>query len=271
MKTRVFITGGASGLGRALAMRYARDGALVCIGDINDPRGEATRRELDALSPGARYLRTDVTHEAELQKVADELQRDWGGLDVLVNNAGVAQAGAIEQTPLTDWEWLLDINLLGVVRGCRVFTPIFKQQRSGCIINIASMAGLLDVPFMASYNVSKAGVIALSGTLAQELMQDGVRVTVACPSFFKTNLNETFRTADPETRKTMERLLESGRLTAEQVADKIVDGAARGDAYILPHLDGSLAWLGKRLLPTRVYRQLFQRGVLKMLRPGQPR
>ena len=138
---RVFITGGASGLGRALALRYARDGWRVCIADLNDERGASTRTELAAAGAvEALYRHADVTSEADLQAIADELARVWGGLDVLINNAGVAQAGAIEDVSLSDWEWILNINLLGVVRGCKVFTPIFKRQGSGHIVNIASMA-----------------------------------------------------------------------------------------------------------------------------------
>lgn len=265
---RVFITGGASGLGRTLALRYARDGWDVCIADLNDTRGEATRRELAALGAKALYYHADVTNEADLEFVAAELSAIWGGLDLLINNAGVAQAGAIDDVALSDWEWILNINLLGVVRGCKVFTPIFKRQGSGQIVNIASMAGLLDVPMMASYNVSKAAVVALSGTLAQELARHGISVSVACPSFFQTNLEETLRTGDPGLKKMMGRLLSRGKLDATQVADRIVDGAARRQAYILPHADGRRLWLAKRFLPQRLYAWLFQRSVRRMMPRG---
>jgi len=129
---RVFITGGASGLGRALAFHYAHAGWQVCIADVSDARGEETRQKLQRISPSTEmlYRHADVTHEEDLQIIADELNQRWGGLDVLINNAGVAQAGAIEDVLLSDWEWILNINLLGVVRGCKVFTPIFKTPRS---------------------------------------------------------------------------------------------------------------------------------------------
>ena len=171
---RVLVTGGASGLGRALALQYAARGCRVCITDLNDGSGVAVCAELKALGVQALYLHADVTSEQDLQNVRDQLVQHWGGLDILVNNAGVAAAGAFEDISLTDWDWILNINLLGVVRGCKVFVPLFKQQRGGHIINIASMAGLLDVPQMASYNVSKAAVVALSGTLEQELMDAGI-------------------------------------------------------------------------------------------------
>ena len=262
---RVFITGGASGLGRALALRYARDGWRVCIADLNDERGDSTREELTAAGAAeALYRHADVTREADLQAIADELSRVWGGLDVLVNNAGVAQAGAIEDVTLADWEWIVNINLFGVVRGCKVFTPIFKQQGSGHIVNIASMAGLLDVPRMASYNVSKAAVVALSTTLEQELMSDGIHVSVVCPSFFQTNLGETMRATDPGLIKMMSKLLASGKLSADQVADAIVDGVAKKQVHILPHVAGERLWRAKRYLPHGLYSRMFQKSVQRM-------
>ncbi len=270
---RIFITGGASGLGRALALRYAQAGWQVCIADLNDARGADTLSELQAASAtGAEmlYRHADVTVESDLQQIADELSQRWGGLDVLINNAGVAQAGAIEDVTLQDWEWIININLLGVVRGCKVFTPIFKRQHSGHIVNIASMAGLLDVPRMASYNVSKAAVVALSGTLEQELMDSGIHVSVVCPSFFQTNLEETMRTTDPGLKKMMGKLLSSGKLSAEQVADHIYQGVAKQQSYILPHVAGERLWLGKRYLPHSIYSKLFQRSINRM-KPRQQR
>ena len=261
---RVFITGGASGLGRALALRYARDGWRVAIADLNDARGEATREELAAFGIPALYFHADVTREADLQAVADELARVWGGLDVLVNNAGVAQAGAIEDVPLSDWQWILDINVLGVVRGCKVFTPILKRQGHGHIVNIASMAGLLDVPRMASYNVSKAAVVALTTTLEQELADDGIAVSVVCPSFFQTNLEETMRSTDPGLKKMMSKLLSSGKLSAEQVADAIVEGVAKRQVHILPHVEGERLWRAKRYLPHLLYSHLFRKSLGRM-------
>lgn len=261
---RVLITGGASGLGRALALQYAQQGCRVCITDLNDGAADTVCAELKALGASALYVHADVTSEQDLQYVADQLVQQWGGLDILVNNAGVAAAGAIEDLSLTDWEWILNINLLGVVRGCKVFVPLFKQQHSGHIINIASMAGLLDVPQMASYNVSKAAVVALSGTLEQELRDEGIVVSVVCPSFFKTNLDQGSRTNDPRLKKQMARLLESGKLSADQVAAYIVDHARLGHFFILPHKEGQRIWLLKQLLPHSTYVWLFARSVRGM-------
>lgn len=262
--SRIFITGGASGLGRALALRYARAGYTVCIADLNDERGESTRQELVALGSAAIYRHVDVTRESDLQTVADELVSLWGGVDIVINNAGVANAGAIEDVSIADWEWIIDINLLGVVRGCKVFTPIMKRQGSGHLVNIASMAGLLDVPRMAAYNVTKAAVVSLSETLDQELCNDGIKVSVVCPSFFQTNLGETLRTSDPGMRKMMNTLLSRGKLTADEVADTVFRSVADGKVHILPHVAGERLWLSKRYLPRTIYSKMFQRSLGRM-------
>jgi NAD(P)-dependent dehydrogenase (short-subunit alcohol dehydrogenase family) len=260
---RIFITGGASGLGRATAERFARAGWRVCIGDVNDTRGAETVR---VLGEGAFYLRCDVRREEDLRAVADTLQERWGGVDVVMNNAGVAGAGAIEDVPLSDWEWIIDINLLGVVRGCRVFTPMLKRQGRGHIVNVASMAGLLDVPMMSSYNATKAAVVSLSETLHNELADSGVGVSVVCPSFFKTNLHESMRTDNPGLRTAMHKLLERSPVTAEDIADQIFRAVERREFYVLPHAEGRRAWWLKRLLPRGAYTALVRKNMRRMQR-----
>lgn len=247
---RIFITGGASGLGRELALRFARAGWRVCIADIHDGRGAETAA---ALGPGAEYLRCDVTREEDLQAAAHRLEEHWGGVDVVVNNAGVADAGAIEEVPLDTWSWILDVNLLGVVRGCRAFTPLFKRQGHGHFVNVASMAGLLDVPLMASYNASKAAVVSLSETLQNELAGDGIGVTLVCPGFFKTGLADSLRTQDPGLRSALEGLFARSPVTAGQIAELVYRAVERGSFYVLPHRAGRMAWWLKRLLPRRLY------------------
>lgn len=249
MTQRVFITGGASGLGRALALRYARDGARVCIGDIDADLGAKVEAELTATGAEARYVNCDVRRVSDLERVRNLLVADWGGVDIVVNNAGVAAAGRIEETTLTDWEWILDINLLGVVRGCKVFTPLMKEQGSGHLVNIASMAGLMLAPLMASYNVSKAGVIALSETLQQELQPAGIQVHAVCPAFFQTNLTSSMRSAIPGIAQNVGKLMERSRITAENVAEDIHQAVAKGDFWVLPHAMERRLWYVKRYTP----------------------
>lgn len=251
---RIFITGGASGLGRALAERYARAGWRVCIGD----RDVAGAAETVAALKGpqaeqAHALACDVTREGDLEAAAAWLRTSWGGVDVVVNNAGVAQVGGIAETSLDDWQWIIDINLLGVVRGCKVFTPLFRAQGGGHFVNIASMAGLVHPPLGGAYNATKAAVVALSETLALELHDDHIGVSVVCPAFFRTRLAEHARAADASSATMVRKLVGKARHGADEIAALVERGVARGDFHILTHREVKVVWLMKRLLPFSLY------------------
>ena len=250
---RIFITGGASGLGRALAERHARAGWRVCIGDLDMERCAGALAAIRVHSPSSHALACDVTREDALQAAADWLQREWGGVDVVVNNAGVAQMGGIAETSLEDWRWAVDINLLGVVRGCNA------GGRGGQLVNIASMAGLVHMPQASAYNATKAAVVALSETLQLELEADGIRVSVVCPAFFRTGLAGNMRAANPALEGMTKRLVERARIGADEIADRIFDGMARGDPHILTHPEARRFWRMKRLLPYRLYLALMRR------------
>ena len=261
---RIFITGGASGLGRALAERYARDGWCVCIGDLDTARCEDAMATIREYAPASHALTCDVTREADLHAVAEWLQREWGGVDVVVNNAGVAQMGGISETSLDDWQWIVDINLLGVVRGCKVFAPLLRQQGGGQLVNIASMAGLVHMPHAGAYNATKAAVVALSETLQLELEPDGIRVSVVCPAFFRTDLARHMRAANPQLEAMTKRLVERARIDAGEIARRIHAGIERGDPYILTHPEARRFWRLKRLLPHGVYLALMRRQLAKV-------
>jgi NAD(P)-dependent dehydrogenase (short-subunit alcohol dehydrogenase family) len=248
MSQRIFITGGASGLGRAIAERYLRDGARVLIGDMNEDRGAAT---VEALSPlgTIQFLPLDVRRESSLIDARKWLEENWGGVDILVNNAGVAAAGRVERLTDEDWRWILDINLMGVVYGCRVFTALFKAQGGGHIVNIASMAGLLNPPMMSSYNVTKAAVVALSETLHYELDPWGIGTTVVCPSFFQTNLTESMRSPEPGMAEQVGKLLATSDISADDIATMIRDAVDKGRFMLLPHKAARRAWWLRRFLP----------------------
>ncbi|WP_395624962.1 SDR family oxidoreductase [Thermomonas sp.] len=260
---RIFITGGASGLGRALAERHARAGWRVCIGDLDMERCAGALAAIRVHSPSSHALACDVTREDALQATADWLQCEWGGVDVVVNNAGVAQMGGIAETSLEDWRWAVDINLLGVVRGCKVFVPLLRARdaggRGGQLVNIASMAGLVHMPQASAYNATKAAVVALSETLQLELEADGIRVSVVCPAFFRTGLAGNMRAANPALEGMTKRLVERARIGADEIADRIFDGMARGDPHILTHPEARRFWRMKRLLPYRLYLALMRR------------
>jgi len=171
----------------------------------------------------------------------------WGGLDVLMNNAGVAVVGRVDEVSLDDWHFEVAVNLMSVVYGCHFALPIMRRQKSGFILNVASAAGLLSAPKMGPYNVTKAGVIALSETLAGELSDDGVQVSVLCPTFFRTNIHKSQRSTE-QLRGHSEKLVTQAKWSAEEVARVALKGLERGTLYVIPQTDGKLFWRAKRLM-----------------------
>ena len=254
---RIFITGGASGLGKALAKKYSALGCRVAIGDVDTINGLKVERDLLSAGGTAKFFSCDVAKEEDLAKVAEWIKSNWGGLDILINNAGVACAGEVEKQELEDWQWLMEVNLLGVVRGCKTFIPMFKKQGHGHIVNIASLAGLVHSPNMAAYNCAKAAVVALSETLLFELKSSGTAVSVVCPSFFRTNLCANSRTTTKEERESLNFLVGRAKNSAESIATEVVDGVARKKFLILTDAEGKLAKFMKRVLPFRLYAGLF--------------
>ncbi|GAA0624585.1 SDR family oxidoreductase [Sporichthya brevicatena] len=262
MDRRILITGAASGLGRALARAAADDGARVLLTDRDAAAGELARlelaerlRERGGNPDRVAFLALDVRDDAAWDGAREWCAEHWGGLDVLVNNAGVAAAGPIADIPMADWDWILDINLKGAIRGVRTFVPMFEAQGAGHVVNIASLAGLMNLGNMASYNVTKAGVISLSETMRCELEPLGIRTTVVCPSFFATNLADTMRTTDPAF-EVMARQAIAGdlfpgpKLTADDVARKVLRAVDRRKFLLLPHIETRLLYAMKRLAPT---------------------
>lgn len=263
---RIFITGGASGLGRALAERFARAGFRVLIGDIHEARGAETVDVLRSLGAEANFLHCDVRQESDYLKAADWLDTQWGGVDIVINNAGVAVGGGIGETTEADWEWIVSINLLGVARGCRVFAPRLARAGGGHLVNIASMAGLIHPPLMAAYNATKAGVVALSETLDLELASQNVAVSVVCPSFFKTNLSETLRAGSDEAAELSRKLINDSKHSADVIAERVFEGIKARDFHILTHPETTAVWYAKRTLPHPVYRKLFALGSKWMMK-----
>lgn len=222
---RVLVTGGASGLGATLVAEFVGRGDRVLVADLVEPT---------ALADGVSYLRLDVTSDADWESAAAWVQEHWGGLDVLVNNAGIATGGRIDVATIAEWQRVIDINLLGVVRGCRTFTPGFKAQGSGHIVNTASLAGLVHPPGMASYTAVKAGVVALSETLSYELDPYGVLVTAVCPGFFRTNLAASLSGSDTAVGQVAARLIEKSAYTAEQIAAEVMKGIDEQAMVVVP-------------------------------------
>lgn len=223
---RVLVTGGSSGLGAALVDAYAARGARVLVCDLQEPITEP--------APGVSFLRLDVRSDDDWAAAVDWVDEHWGGLDVLVNNAGVAGGGRLDVATLDEWQWITEINLFGVVRGTRAFTPVFKRQRSGRIINIASLAGLVHPAGMASYNAVKAGVVALTETTGHELAEYGVTAHVVCPSYFRTGLVDAMQGSDEAIGTVIGALVANAPLGPAEIAAAVLEALDRGDELILP-------------------------------------
>jgi NAD(P)-dependent dehydrogenase (short-subunit alcohol dehydrogenase family) len=214
----VLVTGAASGLGEALTRAFGERGDEVLATDVAD---------------GA-DLRLDITSDEDWARALAHVEEQWGGLDVLVNNAGIAGGGRIDVAGIAEWDSLVEVNLLGVVRGCRTFAPVLKRQRSGRIVNVASLAGLVHPAGMSAYNATKAAVVALTETLGHELAAYGVTAHVVCPSYFRTNLLTSMRGADQAVAGVVRQLVESSPFTADEIASAVLAGLDAGEELILP-------------------------------------
>ena len=238
MTTRLLITGGATGLGKSMALAWAKNQKSevnICVADINQNRGDATVAELQAMGAQAFYHHCDITKQEDIEQLRTAINAKWQGIDIVINNAGVASGGSLQGESIEQWQWILDINLLGMVRVSQTFLADFKAQGHGYFINIASQAGLTPIPFMSSYNAVKAAVVSLSETMKLELAHDNIDVSVVCPSFFKTNLDESMRTSEPAMKKMMDRAFDKSDISAEQVATRIYQAAQKRRFLILTH------------------------------------
>jgi NAD(P)-dependent dehydrogenase (short-subunit alcohol dehydrogenase family) len=244
------VTGAASGIGNAVATRLAGEGMKLVLADIEEgPLADAEKKLAD---DGASVLAvpTDVTKADQMDALAEKTFATFGTAHVVHNNAGVATGGPMWTLTEADWQWVLGVNLWGVIHGVRVFVPRLVEQGEGHVVNTASMAGLTSAPMMGPYNVSKHGVVTLSETLAAELALHGspVKVSVLCPGWVNTRINEADRNRPPELqppdgadtsmaemgRQLLDGLLKSG-LQPSEVASRVLDAIREERFYILTH------------------------------------
>lgn len=252
---RAFITGAASGLGLEFARRFAAAGWSLGLLDLEPARLAQARQSLNTADSTVLTFHADVGDEAAVMQAVARAAQSFGGLDLLINNAGVAVAGSVRDTSSEDWNWALRINLLGCVHGCRAALPHLSAETGGLILNIASAAGFVCGPSMGPYNASKAAVIALTETLGQELADTRIQASVAMPGFFKTNLLEHARAPAAEA-EAARLLMEHSRYNVQRAAEDILGAAAAGEFYIVVPRPYLRLWRFKRWLPTR-FRKAF--------------
>jgi NADP-dependent 3-hydroxy acid dehydrogenase YdfG len=258
---RAFITGAGSGLGLELAKALAADGWTLGLFDRNLER--LTSVEAKFADAGVQLVAYpgDVTQADELTVAVNSFAATHDGLDVMINNAGVAGGGSMMEVSLEDWRWIIDINVMGVVHGSRAAIPHLQRNGTGLLVNVASAAAFASAPGMISYNATKAAVVSISETLVNELRPIGTQVSVVMPSFFRSSLLETLRGPD-HARLSAHEAMRRSEYPVEQAALDLLTECADGRTYIVLPKAARKMWRMKRWMPLRFLdrvRQLTQR------------
>jgi len=263
----VVITGGASGLGREFANVAAREGMKLVLADVQRDALDRAVEELKAQGASVIAVMCDVRKGEQVQALADAAIAEFGAVHLLFNNAGVGSGGLIWENTEADWEWVMGVNVWGVIHGVRIFTKLMLAAAAkdpsfeGHIVNTASMAGLLNAPAMGVYNVSKHAVVSLSETLYQDLQLVGAPIgaSVLCPYFVPTGISQSHRnrpedvgmTARPTASQLAaqamtDKAVSSGKVSARDVAELTFKAIADGQFYIYSH-PGALAGVRERM------------------------
>jgi NAD(P)-dependent dehydrogenase (short-subunit alcohol dehydrogenase family) len=237
------VTGGGSGIGRALALALAREGARVVLADLDEAAMDGVAREARGHGVETLAVRTDVTDLGQVQALAERAFKAFGAVHVLCNNAGVAAWGGLEKATHRDWQWVLGVNLWGVIHGVEAFVPrMIAGGQRGHIVNTASMAGLIASQGLGVYNTSKYAVVGLTETLAKDLKPYGIGVSVLCPMGVETRIRESERSRPAALRNdaAAEPAVELiGRyLAPDTVAGMVLDAVRRGELYVITHDEG---------------------------------
>jgi len=250
---RVLITGATSGLGESLAMIFAAANFRVAVASRTPAKVAATCEKVEKAGGSPLAITLDVNRLEDFDAAAKQVEEAWGGLDILINNAGILTSGKVVDTGLEEWLGSIDTDLWGVIHGCRKFIPLLVNSGGGHVANIASAAGLLGVPDLAPYGVAKAGVVSLSEALAVELSEMHIDVTVSCPTIFKSDLMETSGSeVDMQGGTTGEGLkagMETTNITSDVVADHLLNAMVRRRMYSLPQWDAKIQWFLSRMFP----------------------
>lgn len=219
--TVAIVTGAGAGIGRAIALVFAREGAKVVVADIDLAAAEATAATIAAGGGSARAVEVDVTDAASVEGMVSATVRSFGTLNVLVNNAGVGTEGDVVELSETEWHRILDVNLTGVFLGCKYAIPALEKAGGGSIVNIASIAAVVGGSVSCVYPASKAGVVALSKSTALKFAGKNIRVNCVCPGHVETALSYSLN--DPEFKAALIQKYPMGRLaTAQEIANAVL-------------------------------------------------
>jgi NAD(P)-dependent dehydrogenase (short-subunit alcohol dehydrogenase family) len=243
------VTGAASGLGRSMALAFAAEGMDLALADVDEVNLSSVQDEVLAKGVRAITIKVDVSNAQQLEIFRDQTLTRLGGVHVVCNNAGVSPLGAVWENTPADWQWILGVNLWGVIHGVRAFTPHLIKQDEGHIVNTASVAGLISPPGSGAYNVTKHGVVALSESLYHDLHERNskVGVSVLCPAYVPTGIvdSERNRPKDlPTSTKSeatlareamLRKAVASGKISADQVAQAVIAAIRDERFYILTH------------------------------------
>ena len=247
-RKRAFITGAGSGLGLELARALADDGWSLGLFDRNLEKLTKVEGTLSAAGIPVLAYPGDVTQADELTVAVNSFAATHDGLDLMINNAGVAGCGTLMEVSPEDWRWIIDINLMGVVHGCRAAVPHLQRNGSGLLINVASAAAFVSAPGMGSYSASKAAVLSLSETLASELRAANIQVSVVMPTYFKTELLDSIRGPD-HLRAAAATRMNNATYPARAIANEVLLMASAGKLYILAPKETRRLWRMKRWMP----------------------
>jgi NAD(P)-dependent dehydrogenase (short-subunit alcohol dehydrogenase family) len=239
------VTGGGSGIGRALAHGFAKRGARIVLADIEKPALDSVASELERAGSEVLALRVDVADARQVTSLAESAYEAFGEVNVLCNNAGIACGGRVKDLSLEEWDWVLRVNLYGVIHGLHAFLPHMLASGEPChIVNTASVAGLMSMAGISPYSASKYAVVAISEALAQECAGSNVGVSVLCPGWVKTRIAESERLAGPEIpvraetpeRQQMQTLLRGligGGTDPDVIAQRVIEGIEQRALYII--------------------------------------
>ncbi len=249
----VVVTGAGSGIGRATALAFAKEGAILVIADKDEQRLKTVKGEIESFGTKAFVKPIDVSDKAQVQMLSRFVINELGKVDILHNNAGVSVGGKIEDTSMEDWEWLLGINLWGVIYGVHYFLPYMIKQRYGHIVNTSSILGLAATPATGTYSTAKFAIAGFGEALRPEVRRYGIGVTTVCPGLINTRIVSDGRIkTDDNSKSRRENVVayfKNHGKPPESVAKAILNAVRKDRAVVPVGLDANIFWYIKRMSP----------------------